>query len=67
MCLNNFYIRIKLREVIIFRKNNHGELESGEEAFSHNSYYPFTEPSVEMDMSYIYCDGLGCFMCKPKG
>lgn len=31
------------------------------------SYYPFTEPSVEMDMSCIYCDGSGCTMCKPKG
>ena len=31
------------------------------------SYYPFTEPSVEMDMSCIYCDGSGCSMCKPKG
>ena len=31
------------------------------------SYYPFTEPSVEVDMSCIYCDGSGCNMCKPKG
>lgn len=31
------------------------------------SYYPFTEPSVEIDMSCIYCDGSGCNMCKPKG
>lgn len=31
------------------------------------SYYPFTEPSVEMDMSCIYCNGEGCSMCKPKG
>lgn len=31
------------------------------------SYYPFTEPSVEIDMSCIYCDGSGCSMCKPKG
>ena len=31
------------------------------------SYYPFTEPSVEMDMSCIFCDGSGCSMCKPKG
>ena len=31
------------------------------------SYYPFTEPSVEIDMSCIYCDGSGCTMCKPKG
>lgn len=31
------------------------------------SYYPFTEPSVEMDMSCPYCDGSGCSACKPKG
>ena len=31
------------------------------------SYYPFTEPSVEIDMSCIYCNGEGCNMCKPKG
>lgn len=31
------------------------------------SYYPFTEPSVEMDMSCFNCHGKGCSMCKPKG
>jgi len=31
------------------------------------SYYPFTEPSVEMDMSCFNCHGEGCSMCKPKG
>ena len=31
------------------------------------SYYPFTEPSVEMDMSCFNCKGAGCSMCKPKG
>lgn len=31
------------------------------------SYYPFTEPSVEMDMSCPKCKGEGCSMCKPKG
>ena len=31
------------------------------------SYYPFTEPSVEMDMSCPNCHGDGCSMCKPKG
>ncbi len=31
------------------------------------SYYPFTEPSVEMDMSCPNCNGEGCSMCKPKG
>lgn len=31
------------------------------------SYYQFTEPSVEMDMSCFNCHGAGCSMCKPKG
>lgn len=31
------------------------------------SYYPFTEPSVEMDMSCPKCNGKGCSLCKPKG
>ena len=47
-----------------FIKNMFGE---GVEARFRPSYYPFTEPSVEMDMSCIYCDGSGCSMCKPKG
>ena len=47
-----------------FIKNMFGE---GVEARFRPSYYPFTEPSVEMDRSCIYCDGSGCSMCKPKG
>jgi len=47
-----------------FVKHTFGE---NVEARFRPSYYPFTEPSVEMDMSCIYCDGSGCSMCKPKG
>ena len=47
-----------------FVKHTFGE---NTEARFRPSYYPFTEPSVEMDMSCIYCDGSGCSMCKPKG
>lgn len=47
-----------------FVKHTFGETT---EARFRPSYYPFTEPSVEMDMSCIYCDGSGCSMCKPKG
>ena len=28
------------------------------------SYYPFTEPSVEMDISCHHCKGKGCNICK---
>ena len=28
------------------------------------SYFPFTEPSAEVDMSCVFCDGAGCRICK---
>lgn len=31
------------------------------------SYYPFTEPSVEMDMECFSCKGSGCSICKNTG
>jgi len=31
------------------------------------SYYPFTEPSVEMDISCFACKGKGCPICKQTG
>ncbi len=31
------------------------------------SYYPFTEPSVEMDISCHVCKGKGCPICKNTG
>jgi phenylalanyl-tRNA synthetase alpha chain len=31
------------------------------------SYFPFTEPSAEMDISCMLCDGQGCAMCKHTG
>lgn len=30
-------------------------------------YFPFTEPSAEMDMSCIFCKGAGCRICKQSG
>lgn len=32
-----------------------------------SSYFPFTEPSVEVDVSCANCHGLGCSMCKNTG
>ena len=32
-----------------------------------SSYYPFTEPSVEMDISCFNCHGEGCPICKSTG
>jgi phenylalanyl-tRNA synthetase alpha chain len=31
------------------------------------SHFPFTEPSVEMDMDCMVCDGKGCPICKHSG
>jgi phenylalanyl-tRNA synthetase alpha chain len=32
-----------------------------------SSYFPFTEPSIEVDMDCIGCAGQGCSMCKRSG
>ena len=32
-----------------------------------SSYFPFTEPSVEVDVSCFSCGGKGCNMCKGTG
>ncbi len=31
------------------------------------SYFPFTEPSVEVDCSCVFCKGTGCRICKQTG
>lgn len=31
------------------------------------SYFPFTEPSAEMDISCLICEGKGCTVCKHTG
>ncbi len=31
------------------------------------SYFPFTEPSAEVDMSCVFCGGKGCRTCKHTG
>ncbi len=32
-----------------------------------SSYFPFTEPSIEVDMDCIVCGGKGCTLCKRSG
>ncbi|MCI6215722.1 MAG: phenylalanine--tRNA ligase subunit alpha [Bacillales bacterium] len=32
-----------------------------------SSYFPFTEPSVEVDVSCFSCNGKGCALCKNTG
>lgn len=31
------------------------------------SYFPFTEPSAEVDISCVICGGKGCRVCKNSG
>jgi len=31
------------------------------------SYFPFTEPSAEVDISCVLCNGAGCNVCKHSG
>jgi phenylalanyl-tRNA synthetase alpha chain len=31
------------------------------------SYFPFTEPSAEVDMQCVHCEGKGCSICKGSG
>jgi phenylalanyl-tRNA synthetase alpha chain len=31
------------------------------------SFFPFTEPSAEVDMSCVFCEGRGCRVCKFSG
>ena len=31
------------------------------------SYFPFTEPSAEVDIGCVFCDGAGCRVCKQTG
>jgi phenylalanyl-tRNA synthetase alpha chain len=31
------------------------------------SYFPFTEPSAEVDIECVFCDGKGCRVCKQTG
>ena len=48
----------------LFAKKMFGE---SREIRLRSSYFPFTEPSVEVDISCINCGGKGCNMCKGTG
>jgi phenylalanyl-tRNA synthetase alpha chain len=32
-----------------------------------SSYFPFTEPSAEVDIECVFCNGAGCRVCKQTG
>ena len=47
-----------------FANQMYGE---GREIRFRKAYFPFTEPSVEVDVDCILCDGEGCRVCKYTG
>ena len=50
--------------IISFAKRMFGE---GRQVRIRSSYFPFTEPSIEVDMDCIVCAGQGCGLCKRTG
>jgi phenylalanyl-tRNA synthetase alpha chain len=54
-----------LKGVLInFANQIYGEVR---QARFRKSYFPFTEPSVEMDIDCVLCNGKGCPVCKYTG
>jgi phenylalanyl-tRNA synthetase alpha chain len=50
--------------IVAFAKRMFGE---DRQVRIRSSYFPFTEPSIEVDMDCIGCGGKGCSMCKRSG
>ena len=69
----------QIEGLVIDKNINIGHLKSTLELFAkkmfgekreirlRSSYFPFTEPSVEVDISCANCGGKGCNMCKGTG
>ena len=53
-----------LGTLLLFAKSMFGEKR---EIRMRSSYFPFTEPSVEVDISCFECGGKGCSLCKGTG
>src|SRR5438309_2477968 len=50
--------------ITAFARRMFGE---GRQVRIRSSYFPFTEPSIEVDMDCINCAGKGCTLCKGSG
>jgi phenylalanyl-tRNA synthetase alpha chain len=50
--------------ITAFARRMFGE---GRQVRIRSSYFPFTEPSIEVDMDCINCAGKGCSLCKRSG
>ncbi|MCX8038409.1 MAG: phenylalanine--tRNA ligase subunit alpha [Candidatus Sumerlaeia bacterium] len=65
--------------LLVDRRVTLGDLKGVLEAFAHRmfgaqyqtrfrpSFFPFTEPSAEMDIGCVICSGVGCRVCKGTG
>lgn len=53
-----------LGTLLLFARSMFGEKR---EIRMRSSYFPFTEPSVEVDISCFECGGKGCSLCKGTG
>ncbi len=68
--LEGFYVDnkltlINLKEILIYFIN---EFFGSKTKFRfRSSYFPFTEPSFEIDILCLLCEGIGCSMCKNTG
>jgi phenylalanyl-tRNA synthetase alpha chain len=69
----------QVEALVVGRGITLGDLKGSIEAFLHalfgpqypvrfrSSYFPYTEPSVEVDLGCIRCGGAGCRICKQTG
>ena len=58
----------QLRESEVDAASLHGSvLRAGPVDAAAPSYFPFTEPSAEVDISCVLCRGTGCRVCKQTG
>jgi len=69
----------QLEGLLVDKNINFGHLKGALTAFLHGvfgankkvrfrpSYFPFTEPSAEVDVECVICEGKGCRMCKNTG
>ena len=64
MFRNKLHLQQRILILLLFAQEMFGE---GTKIRLRPSYFPFTEPSAEMDISCNICGGKGCGFCKHTG
>jgi phenylalanyl-tRNA synthetase alpha chain len=65
LCIGTGVTMADLKGTLIsFTRRMYG---AGRQVRIRSSYFPFTEPSIEVDMDCIVCAGKGCSLCKRSG